>query len=68
MTATQGKSAVTVGRPINGISLNGVEWILDENGDAMRFGSVREAKQFLREHGITDFSGILFEMESENGG
>lgn len=28
---------IIVGRPINGISLNGLEFLLDENGEIMKF-------------------------------
>jgi hypothetical protein len=42
-----------IARPINGISLNGDEYALDENGDVLTFSSVSEAKQFLYEHGGT---------------
>ena len=43
-----------IGRPINGISLNGLEWVLtEEDGDIMLFDSVAEAREFLFAHGAT---------------
>jgi len=46
--------SVIVGRPINGISLNGLEYILDDEGEIRYFDSVEEAKQLLREHGYDE--------------
>lgn len=43
---------IRVGRAINGISLNGYEWLLDPSGDILWFGSVNEAQIFLLEHGV----------------
>jgi hypothetical protein len=38
---------VVIGRPINGISINGVEWLLDDNGEMIKFPDCDAAKQFL---------------------
>ena len=43
-----------IGRPINGITLNGNEYVLDENGDEMQFETNDKAKSFLFDHGLTD--------------
>ncbi len=43
-----------IGRPINGISLNGFEYVLDEDGDEMIFESTTAAKEFLSDIGVTD--------------
>jgi len=49
--------AIVIGRPINGISLNGLEYLLNENGDYKEFNSKEEAKTFLNsmfEEPLTD--------------
>jgi hypothetical protein len=49
--------SIVIGRPINGISLNGLEYLLDENGDYKLFNSKEEAKAFLNsnfEEPLTD--------------
>ncbi len=43
---------VTIGRPVNGISLNGDEFLLDDDGNVMEFDSVENAKEFLRANGV----------------
>ena len=59
---------VVIGRPINGISINGLEYVLDENGDEMLFESEAEAKQFLIDNGFTEEDienqGIVFVDEN----
>lgn len=56
--------AVLIGRPINGISINGLEYVLDENGEPIKFETDEQARQFLKEHGIgkrkIEKCGILF--------
>ena len=44
---------VTVSRPINGISTNGNEDLLNEDGTVMEFTSLSAATEFLREAGMT---------------
>jgi len=53
---------VIVGRPIHGISLNGLEYLLHDNGDIHYFDGVEDAKQFLFKNGFTkaDLEGIVF--------
>lgn len=43
---------VVVGRPINGISLNGLEYLLDEDGKIEIFPSLEEAHQVLINGGV----------------
>ena len=43
---------VTVGRPINGITTNGDEFLLDEDNNALQFHSKGDAYQFLRDNGV----------------
>lgn len=47
---------ITIGRPINGISLNGLEYLLDSKNVIMQFKDREEAKQFLRDNGHEDWS------------
>lgn len=42
-----------VARPIEGITINGLEFLLDDEGEMLLFESKDEAKQFLTEHGET---------------
>lgn len=45
---------VVIGRPINGISLNGLEFLLEkEDGDIKHFQSLNKARSFLIENGVT---------------
>jgi cytochrome c1 len=40
--------SIVIGRPMNGISINGLEYLMNEdNTDYKKFDSVNEAKQFL---------------------
>lgn len=50
-----------IGRPINGIGLNGLEWLLDDNGNEMLFDTPEHAKGFLRDNGHEDWSDDDFE-------
>jgi hypothetical protein len=42
---------VIAGRPINDISINGLEWLLDDNDEPMRFVDANAARQFLLDNG-----------------
>ena len=59
------KNGVIIGRPINGISINGNEYVCDENGMTIVFDDEVAAKAFLKENGLTDENiedyGIMFE-------
>jgi len=59
------ESRVKVGRHINGISLNGLEWLLDDDGDIMYFDSEAQAKQFLLDHGETEEGLYWYRFEGE---
>ena len=59
-----------IGRPIHGISLNGNEYVLGDDGKPRVFPDMVEAKQFLAEKGMTEVDieaeGIVFvETEAE---
>jgi len=43
-----------IGRPINGITINGREFVCDENNEPMLFESENLAIAFLKENGIDD--------------
>ena len=46
---------ILVGRAINGITINGLEYLLSEDGaEPLRFNDVHEAELFLKDHGLTD--------------
>lgn len=60
---------VIIGRPINGISLNGNEYVEDDAGQLMVFPSEDAARDFLKAHGVTDddieAEGIVFEEATD---
>ena len=45
---------IIVGRHIDGITINPLEYLLDENEEVMKFINKKEAKSFLRLHGFAD--------------
>ena len=45
---------IIVGRHFEGITLNGLEYLLDENGDIMTFPTEDHAVRYLKEHGADD--------------
>ena len=47
-------NGVIIGRYINGITLNPLEYALDENGDLMVFETEDKARDFCRGHGLDD--------------
>lgn len=48
---------IIIGRPILGISLNGLEYLLTEDGEKeMEFKDKDSAKQFLRDNGHEDWT------------
>ena len=51
-----------VGKPVNGISINGDEWLLNDDNSLRLFESIGEAKQWLRDHGVVHFEGMRFEL------
>jgi len=42
-----------IGKSVNGISLNGNEYLLDDNGDIMKFDNKDNCLNFIKEN-ITD--------------
>ncbi len=53
---------VIVGRHINGITLNDLEWLLDEDGNEMVFKNQPEAEAFLLKSGFSqeDLEWFIF--------
>lgn len=45
---------IIIGRCINGICLNGLEYLLDKKGAEMQFNTIKDAKDFLKAKGIED--------------
>lgn len=45
---------IIVGRAINGISINGLEYLTDNQGNTMTFKDVPEAKKFLLKNGVSE--------------
>lgn len=45
---------IAVGRYINGITLNPLEYLLDKEGEPITFESKKKAEEFLKENGFTD--------------
>ena len=45
---------VMVGRHMNGITLNPLEFVLNDDGDVMMFDTVQEAKDFLTSHEVAE--------------
>ena len=43
-----------IGRAINGITINGREFVCDDKGKVMEFESDSAARDFLQENGIED--------------
>jgi hypothetical protein len=63
--------SVLIGRPINGISVNGLEFVLNADGSEMTFSSVESANQFLLDNGFTQEDidhSIIFKEQNTLGG
>jgi hypothetical protein len=52
---------IGIARAINGIAINGKEWLLDSEGNTMEFESIHSAKDFLRQNGYEDCTDEEFE-------
>jgi len=55
------KPSVIVGRHPHGVVLNPLEYLLDDDGNLLKFDTQEDAIQFLAEHGVTEFDGFVFE-------
>ena len=47
---------IQIGRAIEGVSINGKEWLLDGNNDVMKFELQDKAIEFLKENGFDNLS------------
>jgi len=47
MTDNSEKTIYVISRPINGISLNGNEYVLNDDGNVLEFENIIKALQFL---------------------
>lgn len=58
---------IVIGRHINGIMLNPLEYVCDENDSLMVFETEDKAKDFCRENGLTDedIEWLVFEEIDE---
>lgn len=45
---------IIIGRPVNGITINGLEYVLDDSGELMKFESCKNAYSWLRGKGYFD--------------
>ena len=45
---------IAIGRHINGITINALEWVLDDDCKLRLFESEESARAFLAEHGVTE--------------
>lgn len=61
---------IAVGRHINGITINPLEYLLDDEGELMTFESEEKAKEFLAEKGFAeeDMYVVLYEEDKTDGG
>jgi hypothetical protein len=60
---------ITVSRPINGISINGDEYLLGERGKPLAFETMKDPIRFFRDRNftITDLLNFDFCFEEERG-
>lgn len=47
---------IQIGRAIEGVSINGKEWLLDDNNNIMKFESQENGLIFLKENGFEELS------------
>jgi hypothetical protein len=62
---TGGTAMIIISRPINGISINGDEYLLGDDGEPMRFETTKDLVMFLFENNFTiaEIEGLNFETE-----
>ena len=61
-------NGIIIGRHINGITINGLEYVLDDNGEYMVFETEEKAKEFLFKHGFKEenIENLVFEEYSDD--
>ena len=62
--------SIVIGRHVNGITLNGYEYVLNEDGTMKVFKDKREAIDFLLDAGehedyIEDYKFVVYDTEEE---
>lgn len=57
---------ISISRPVNGISLNGDEFLLDNNNEVKTFDTEKEAQEFLLENGATHDELPSFNLVEHN--
>lgn len=57
--------SICVGRPINGISINGLEYLLDDDGNIRLFSDEKEAKDWLTSQGfsVDEIDWMIFKTQ-----
>ena len=45
---------IIIGKSINGVTINGCEWLIDSNNDYMRFNRIEEEQIFLFDNGYNE--------------
>lgn len=58
---------ISISRPINGISINGDEFLLDENNEVILFPDKIAAMNWLQERGVTNKEIEGFNFNNEDG-
>ncbi len=54
MKGDENMNEIIVGKHINGIALNELEYLLDECGEILRFPNKEYAIYYLKNHGVSD--------------
>ncbi len=57
---------ISVSRPINGITINGDEFLLDENNKVILFPDIVTALDWLRNNGVSDNEIEEFNFNNED--
>lgn len=53
-----------IGRPVNGVTLNGMEYVCGDDGKPLLFGSENECLAYIRQHGYSGYYEIVKEEET----
>jgi hypothetical protein len=57
---------ISVSRAINGISINGDEYLLNNDGDIVLFETLEHAQRFLASNGITESEMQTYNFHDES--
>jgi len=64
-TQTTKQKKYRIARAINGITINGNEYLLNNSGNILMFNSIKEGKEYLKLNGLKSFKGLDFEEVKE---